>query len=300
MPPQFWQSQPPPHMLPQPPKQPTPQQTPMLLYPIPPTPSQSQVPISSRPSPAISLNTTVPPTPSTPSVHTPTITDSHLQSNTAPFQPQNKRTISISFRGPDGMLMDIKALSAAMKDREAAKAKKEDGPTLEQPRKSAPVSMETVANVKGKGKAPADTTPSIPPPTKATTGIPTCGICLECFLVTSNPATVSKGPTSSSRLPFGLRLPCPQEHAYCLKCLKSYLQSKLAEGNTGNIVFPIRCPECPIDAWSFGDEVAAKVLDSADVVQWVGICATHGEKKLFTMGTAFPKATRHYSSLLLS
>ena len=108
-------------------------------------------------------------------------------------------------------------------------------------------------------------------------GPPTCGICLETFLRTSNPATVSMGPTSSTRLPFGLRLPCPQQHAYCLKCLKLYLQSKLEEGNTGNLVFPIRCPECPIDAWSFEDEVAAKVLDGADIVKWVRICATHGE-----------------------
>lgn len=108
--------------------------------------------------------------------------------------------------------------------------------------------------------------------------------------MTSNPATVSKGPTSSTRLlPFGLRLPCPQKHAYCLNCLKSYLQSKLAEGNTGNLVFPIRCPECPIDAWSFEDEVAVKVLDNAEMVQWVRICATPREK-IIHHGDSIPKS----------
>jgi hypothetical protein len=134
--------------------------------------------------------------------------------------------------------------------------------------------------VKGKGKAPAGSNTSTQPPTKTTAGPPTCGICLESFLITSNPATVSKGPTSSTRLSFGLRIPCPEKHAYCLKCLKSYLQFKLAEGNTGSLVFPVRCPECPIDAWSFEDEVAAKVLDGVEMVQWVRICVTQETKHI--------------------
>ena len=155
-------------------------------------------------------------------------------------------------------------------------------------------------NVKGKGKAPAHANASTKPPAKTIAGPPTCGICLESFLITANPATVSKGPTSSTRLPFGLRLPCPQEHAYCLQCLKAFLQSKLEEGNTGNLVFPIRCPECPIDAWSFEDEVAAKALDSTDMVKWVRILCYTRRNTIFTTETAFPKATRHYPSLLLS
>jgi hypothetical protein len=130
MPPQFWPGQPPSHVPPQPPTQPTPQQTPMQLHPVPPTPSQPQVPISPRPSPAISLNNAVPPTPSTPSMHTPTIAGSRLQSNAPPFQPQNKRTFSVSLRGPDGAPLDIKALAAAKKDEDASKVKKEDGPAI--------------------------------------------------------------------------------------------------------------------------------------------------------------------------
>lgn len=152
--------------------------------------------------------------------------------------------------------------------------------------------------MKGKGKAPAHhANASTNPPTKTIAGPPTCGICLESFLITANPATVSKGPTSSTRLPFGLRLPCPQEHAYCRQCLISFLQSKLEEGNTGNLVFPIRCPECPIDAWSFEDEVAAKVLDSADMVKWVRICATRGEIRYSHHGDSIPKS---YSILSLA
>jgi hypothetical protein len=50
----------------------------------------------------------------------------------------------ISLRGPNGALLDIKALAAAKKDEGAVKAKKEDGSTLEQPRRSAPVRIETV------------------------------------------------------------------------------------------------------------------------------------------------------------
>jgi len=149
--------------------------------------------------------------------------------------------------------------------------------------------------VKGKGKASAGANTSTQPQTTTRTGTPTCGICLENFLMTVNPATVSKGPTSSTRLPFGLYLPCPQKHGYCIGCLTSYLQSKLAEGKTGSLVFPIRCPECPIDAWSFEDEVAAKILDSVDMVQWVRIGAING-----TTNTHRGDSTRKsYSTLSL-
>lgn len=130
------------------------------------------------------------------------------------------------------------------------------------------------------------------------TGPPTCGICLEGFLMTSNPATVSKGPTSSTRLPFGLCLPCPQEHGYCLGCLKRYLQSKLAEGKTGTLIFPIRCPECPVGAWSFEDQVATKILDDADMVQWVRIDAMKKNRRIYPV-TALSKAARYYPSLSL-
>jgi len=151
-------------------------------------------------------------------------------------------------------------------------------------------------NVKGKGKATAGSNASTQPATKTVAGPPTCGICLESFLITANPATVSKGPTSSTRLSFGLRIPCPEKHAYCLKCLRSYLQSKLADGSTGSLVFPIRCPECPIDAWSFEDEVADKVLDGAEMVQWVRICA-HRERIAINHRDSIPKS---YSILSLA
>ena len=144
--------------------------------------------------------------------------------------------------------------------------------------------------MKGKGKAPADVNTPTQLPSKLRTRLPTCGICLECVLMTSNPATVSKGPTSSTRLPFGLYLPCPQKHGYCLGCLKSYLQSKLAEGKTGTLIFPIRCPECPINAWSFEDEVAAKILDSADMVQWVCIGITKRESKDIHRDDSIPRS----------
>jgi hypothetical protein len=152
--------------------------------------------------------------------------------------------------------------------------------------------------MKGKGRVSADAGGSTQLPKKTEIGPPTCGICLECFLMMFNPGIISKGPTSSMHLLFSLFLPCPKEHRYCFGCLKSYLQSKLAEGNASTLVFPIRCPECPIDAWSFEDGVAAKILDSADMVQWVRI-GTAERKKMLTMTTAFPKATRHHPLLLL-
>ena len=77
-----------------------------------------------------------------PSMHMPSITGSRLQSTAPPFQPQNKRTVSVSLRGPDGAPLDIKALAAAQKDEGVVKVKREDGPPLEQPRGSGPIYME--------------------------------------------------------------------------------------------------------------------------------------------------------------
>lgn len=107
--------------------------------------------------------------------------------------------------------------------------------------------------------------------------------------MTSNPASVSKGPTSSTRLPFGLYLPCPQQHGYCLGCLRQYLQSKLAEGKTGTLIFPIRCPECPVGAWSFEDQVAARILDGADIVQWVRMSPMKKSRRIHR-GDSTPKS----------
>lgn len=104
----------------------------------------------------------------------------------------------------------------------------------------------------------------------------TCGICMDAFQPTYSPYTASLSANSSSRLQFGLRLPCPQQHAYCVGCLTSYIESKLdpdgkGSGNTGIIVFPIRCPECPITDFMDGiaDEIAARVLGPEKMVLWV-------------------------------
>lgn len=92
---------------------------------------------------------------------------------------------------------------------------------------------------------------------------------------------------SSKRIPFGLRLPCPGKHPYCVNCLSQYISSKLDPDGSGSvkdgrIVFPIRCPECPADKWTEGipDTVAVKVLakDIADL--WVSsiryrLCVVH-------------------------
>ena len=97
---------------------------------------------------------------------------------------------------------------------------------------------------------------------------PTCGICLDVFVSVHSPYAASLAANSSSRLPYGLRLPCPEDHGYCLSCLTSYIQSKL--DGIGTIVFPIRCPECPLGEWVNGipDEVAERVLDGSGMVSW--------------------------------
>lgn len=107
---------------------------------------------------------------------------------------------------------------------------------------------------------------------------PVCGICLEPFQVTHSPIKAVLSANSSTRLPFGLRLPCPSEHAYCIACLSSYIQSKLdpegdGGGSSGTAVFPIRCPECSPTEWIDGipDNVADRILGEKGMVLWVRV-----------------------------
>ncbi|KAJ7487800.1 hypothetical protein FB451DRAFT_1528476 [Mycena latifolia] len=99
----------------------------------------------------------------------------------------------------------------------------------------------------------------------------TCGICMDTFQPTYSPHAASLSANSSSRLQFGLRLPCPQQHAYCVGCLSSYIESKLG-GDSGIVVFPIRCPECPITDFIDGipDDIAERILGKEKMVLWLG------------------------------
>ncbi|KAG6812203.1 hypothetical protein H0H92_003939 [Tricholoma furcatifolium] len=104
---------------------------------------------------------------------------------------------------------------------------------------------------------------------------PVCNICMEPFNVTHSPFTAALSANSSSKLPFGLRLPCPKEHAYCISCLTTYIQTKLdpdgrGVGKSSAPVFPIRCPECPLVAWPEGidDDVAQRVLGERGMDEW--------------------------------
>ena len=100
---------------------------------------------------------------------------------------------------------------------------------------------------------------------------------MDPFKPTNNPLSVSLMANSSSRLPFGLLLPCPKSHAYCLQCITNHIISKLdpkgdGTGNPG-VVFPVRCLECSLDKWPDGipDDTAAKVLDAEYMNIWVSI-----------------------------
>lgn len=102
-----------------------------------------------------------------------------------------------------------------------------------------------------------------------------CGICFEPFQATHSPMAASKTATSSSRLNFGLHLPCPEEHAYCQPCLSHYIMSKLDPDDNHNgvlqtIVFPIKCPGCHQGVWEEGisDEVAGRILSEKDMAFW--------------------------------
>lgn len=112
------------------------------------------------------------------------------------------------------------------------------------------------------------------------TANPICGICLEPFCATYSPVTASRSANSSARLPFGLYLPCPQSHPYCLTCLCTYIKTKLdpngdGSGSPNAVVFPIPCPGCTVVQWATGiqDAVAARLLTEKEMALWVrGIC----------------------------
>jgi hypothetical protein len=104
---------------------------------------------------------------------------------------------------------------------------------------------------------------------------PSCGICGDSFIETFSPLSASLSANSSTRLPFGLRLPCPNQHSYCVGCLSRYIICKLDPDGTGRapeeqIVFPIRCPECPSDQWldSIQDDVAERILTQDRIELW--------------------------------
>ncbi|KAL4245496.1 hypothetical protein ABKN59_009402 [Abortiporus biennis] len=107
------------------------------------------------------------------------------------------------------------------------------------------------------------------------TPYPICTICMDPFQLTFSPIAASKSANSSAKLPFGLSLPCPNSHSYCLDCISHYIKSKLdpegdGTGNNNAVVFPIKCPECDLQQWGegIGDDVAKRVLDEKEITLW--------------------------------
>lgn len=101
---------------------------------------------------------------------------------------------------------------------------------------------------------------------------------MDPFQVTHSPISAIQSANSSARLPFGLCLPCPDSHPYCLECIASYINSKLDPDGNGNanpntVVFPIKCPECDLNEWSDGipDDLAVRVLDERLMGIWVSL-----------------------------
>ncbi|KAG8888616.1 hypothetical protein FRB98_007289 [Tulasnella sp. 332] len=105
--------------------------------------------------------------------------------------------------------------------------------------------------------------PPTPPPKPVLSAM--CGICQERFYKTSDPLLA----TRSNLLPadfaiYGLTLPCPGQHNYCLACMNSYIRAKVDPDNeTGRREqLSIRCPECPREeGWRMEDDTAVKLLD---------------------------------------
>ena len=113
-----------------------------------------------------------------------------------------------------------------------------------------------------------------PPEYSISNPYPACEICFEPFQVTHSPVSAALVANSTTQLPFGLHLPCPERHPYCISCLVEYIKGKLDSNGTGDVsthtlVFPIRCPGCPHWETGIQDYIAEKVLDGESMSVWV-------------------------------
>ncbi|KAG8964410.1 hypothetical protein FRC03_001811 [Tulasnella sp. 419] len=97
--------------------------------------------------------------------------------------------------------------------------------------------------------------------------------------------------TSSTVMPYGIALPCQTRHKYCLECIKQYITTELDRGREGNVVFPIRCPECSWGEWEIPDDTAVKVLEAEHYERW------HFQK-LFEKTNKYYCPNPHCSTLL--
>lgn len=138
-----------------------------------------------------------------------------------------------------------------------------------------------------------------------------CGICMEPFQPTYSPISATTTATSHDRVAFGLFLPCPGSHGYCISCLSTYITSKLDPDEDGGgrmdiVVFPLLCPECSSQQWPQGieDGVAERVLGEKAMGLWV----SHRDR-VFDMTSPFfsdpralapPKTAGLSTSLFLS
>lgn len=99
---------------------------------------------------------------------------------------------------------------------------------------------------------------------------------MEPFQLTNSPVAATTTATSHDRVAFGLFLPCPGSHGYCISCLSTYITSKLDPDEDGGgrmdiVVFPLLCPECSSQEWPQGieDRVAERVLSEKAMELWV-------------------------------
>ncbi|KAI5887001.1 uncharacterized protein SCHCODRAFT_0237750 [Schizophyllum commune H4-8] len=105
-----------------------------------------------------------------------------------------------------------------------------------------------------------------------------CGICFDDMRITNSPIAASASANTSDALPFGLRLPCPAEHQYCITCLTRHIMEKLDPQHNGRgagadaTVFPIPCPGCATEqgapAAEIPDDVARRILTADDMRLW--------------------------------
>ncbi|KAG8964417.1 hypothetical protein FRC03_001818 [Tulasnella sp. 419] len=98
----------------------------------------------------------------------------------------------------------------------------------------------------------------------------TCGICFDSFTVLEKPAShVTAHPRAANQTNrVGMLLPCAGEHQYCMDCLSEYIKVTLKKGKKARSVFPIRCPECPIETWQMTEEVAEMFLSEELLDMW--------------------------------
>jgi hypothetical protein len=99
---------------------------------------------------------------------------------------------------------------------------------------------------------------------------------METTQVFAHPLQAASNAGGSASVSAGVRLSCIGGHVYCLDCLTQYVLKVIDPDGDGScqperLIFPIKCPECPLEDCPDGitDDDAVRALSERPLELWV-------------------------------